>query len=136
VIAVSFYDPETGLFTGEQLCCPLDSLPGNTLGRSYVIGLQDHRCRRVDLQTGEVVDFIPPQPSEAHEWDGKRWRFGAAERKRIRDDKNARFRIAKLEAAQHRRVRELLAANDPMLKRLDEQIEEERTKLIGQTDAT
>jgi hypothetical protein len=40
-----------------------------------VLGHYDGLCQRVDVQTGEVVDYQPPRPSPNHDWDEqtKRW---------------------------------------------------------------
>jgi hypothetical protein len=38
-------------------------------------GHHDTNCKRVDLQTKTVIDYVPPQPSSDHQWnnDTKRW---------------------------------------------------------------
>lgn len=75
----SIYDIYTGLFTGGQYQGPsaslreqLDHLPENL---SYVMGAFDHLSQRVDLATGDVVDYVPEQPGPRWQWHGetKRW---------------------------------------------------------------
>jgi hypothetical protein len=61
---LSFYDPATGLFTGRRRRGHRLS----TEGLSVVEGAYDHLSQRVDLESGAVVDYQPPQPSPDHEW--------------------------------------------------------------------
>jgi hypothetical protein len=86
---VSFYDPETGIFTGRQFRGSLRNLSANTPpGMKALRGRYDHRTQRVDVETGEVVAYdAPPDPGQ----------------KRNR----ARARIRALEAKQERPLREL-----------------------------
>lgn len=77
----SLYDLATGALTGMQVS---DQRPDHieqmaAAGIGLVAGEHDHMCRRVDLETGEVVDYQPPAPADtelqAWTWDAgtKRW---------------------------------------------------------------
>lgn len=137
--AISFYDKTTGLFTGRTLRCSGHSV--ETLGASaqegegFVEGLHDHVSSKVDLQTGKVIDYQPPQPSADHEWDAtaKRWKLTAAAEQREIRRQNALRQIAALEAAQARPHRELTLdpANIQARQRL-EAIEKEIASLRAQ----
>jgi hypothetical protein len=87
---VSFYDPETGIFTGRQFRGAFRILEANTpAGMKALIGRYDHRTQRVDVETGKVVVYAaPPDPVE----------------NRNRD----RASIRALEATQLRAMRELM----------------------------
>jgi len=113
----SFYDAQTGLFVGktfssndEQHDTRRDPVKAHTPE-----GLQSNRRYSRSLvkegrsATGEVVDYQPVQPSPEHEWnsDTKRWVVSAAAADRTRKRTAALARIAALEAAQHRPLREL-----------------------------
>jgi hypothetical protein len=70
------YSVETGLFTGVQIECPDSQVDANTPeGHSCLIGEFDYLSQRVNVGTGEVVDYQPPAPSDDHAWDAgiKRW---------------------------------------------------------------
>lgn len=45
------------------------------VGCGMLDGTHDHLSKRVDLTTGQIVDYQPPQPSGEHEWNGasRRW---------------------------------------------------------------
>lgn len=98
-------------------------------GTKPIEGKFDPGSQKVDIETGEVVDYIPPAPSIEHEWRGKQWvkraEVVAAESERAK----ARAQIANLERQQARRVRELLMQNDVGLQTIDAQITELRRKL-------
>jgi hypothetical protein len=59
----------------------------------------------MDLQSMQLVDYQPPQPSPRHEWNPttKRWQRHTALKR-----SDALARIAELEKGQHRTVRETL----------------------------
>ena len=96
-IVASIYRIATGLFTGRTYSGDDGHL---TLGadEAWIDGLHDHLSRRVDLTTGQVVDYQPPAPPDTeHEtfaWDASikrwvgtptsaaHWRFVRAERDR------------------------------------------------------
>ena len=79
-VTLSFASAETGLFIDR-----VDSGPPGWAGAEVPAGLiaiegrHDHRCRRVDLATGEVVPWQPPAPPDdvlqTWAWDAtaERW---------------------------------------------------------------
>lgn len=76
----SFADQDTGLFTGRSFSGPESSLPANTPpGTIAVPGMHDPGSARLDLETGEVVDWQPPKPADTElatwRWDdeSRRW---------------------------------------------------------------
>lgn len=74
----SIYDQATGIFKDKRFSGSPDMLLDQLrvdIGCSFILGEYDHLSQRVDLQTGEVVDYIPPQPTPRHEWnpETKRW---------------------------------------------------------------
>lgn len=128
----SFCDERTGLFVGRSYSGPAAALEANTpTGCLAVEGQHDPLSQRVDVETGEVVDYQPPQPDDDHEWDdeARRWVLTAAASERIAQVAAARAKIAELERKQARRVRELLAESDPQLKAIDDEIAQHRAVL-------
>ena len=91
----------------------------------------DVLSQRIDVQTGELVDYQPPQPSADHEWNeiSRRWVLSQHAQTRNARRQAAQARIDELERRQARRVRELLAAQDPQLKQLDDEIAALRSDL-------
>lgn len=78
----SLYVKESGIFTGGKICCGENDLNANVPdGQSCVLGSHDHLSQRVDLETGLVVDYIPPQPSANHVWNTTtlRWDYQRTE---------------------------------------------------------
>lgn len=72
----SIYCTRTGLFTGATIICAAQHLAANVpAGHSCMLGRYDHLSQRIDVETGRVIDYQPPRPSERHEWDPatKRW---------------------------------------------------------------
>ena len=132
----SLCNKATGLFTGKRWSIPdsrelnLELVPE---GFEAVPGIHDHLSRRRDSETGEVVDWQPPRPSDDHDWDTteRRWKVRQSILERAQRRANAVERIAELERRQHRRVRELLAASDPTLRQLDEEIATLRAEIRG-----
>lgn len=61
----SFYDPETGIFSGTTFSGPSHSLERNTpSGFAAKDGLHDHLLRRIDIKSGGVVDYRSPKIDE------------------------------------------------------------------------
>ncbi len=110
---VHFYDARTGLFTGVSIHTNLTSpeevkafIAENTpAGHGAYVGYLDALSQRMDVSTGQIVDYQPPQPSPRHEWNPvtRRWQKQAALKRSA-----ALARIAELEKGQHRTVRETL----------------------------
>lgn len=60
----SFYTVSNGLITGIEYAGPDEYLAQNTPENCAAIeGSHDWQCRRVDLQTGQVVPYQPPAPA-------------------------------------------------------------------------
>jgi hypothetical protein len=81
------YKLDSGLFTGVSIECGSGQLVNNVPdGCSCIIGTYDHLSQRVDLASGLVVDYIPPQPPDAasggsYAWDDstKRWLYAPSD---------------------------------------------------------
>lgn len=107
-----FYDLATGLFTRQRLAASdQDLVAANTPpGCGAYAGEVDPDSQRVDVATGDLVDWQPPRPSEDHAWDTerRRWELSPAAAKREAERIDAQRRITALEIAQLRPLRELL----------------------------
>lgn len=128
----SFYDPATGELTGRTFSGPESLLEVNTPnGHAAVEGCHDRLARRVDLATGDVVPWQPPQPTADHEWHAEleRWVLNAAAVKRL----GTLDRIVELERSQHRAMREAVlgsaTARDRLLE-IDQAIAALRSQLL------
>jgi hypothetical protein len=83
-------------------------------GLGVIQGRFDPLSQRVDLTTGAVVDYVPPQPDEDHEWrdnviNGRpRWVKKPEVVERELRVAGARREIERLESTQLRAMRELL----------------------------
>jgi hypothetical protein len=113
----SLYVLSTGIFTGvvrttgrrkEDLPVPA--------GYGFAEGSYDHLSQRLDLATGQVVDYQPPRPDDDHEWtetdaDGtplRRWTLKPKVAERRARKAAASARIAELAAKEGRAIREHL----------------------------
>lgn len=149
----SFFDPNTGSVVGFRYGGPLTDLAANTpSGLTPILGEVDGLSQRVDVvalaaaKEGAraedfVVDYQPPRPSVNHEWDAnrRRWTKSAPVVARELADRRARARIAALELAQHRPVRELTidpnnAEAQSRLDEIDSEIATLRQDLIAARD--
>lgn len=120
----SQYDKTTGVFTSQIYTGP--RRPADTETHAWRNGIFNHIRERVDLSTDGVVQTEAPSDSAA---DSQR------QRRRLL------AQINELERKQARRVRELLAASDPRLQALDEEISALRATLgdavvTAETDTT
>jgi hypothetical protein len=111
---VHIYDLETGLFTGqahqtavhdpESVAAFIDDAtpPGHG---AYVGKYVDYLSKKVDVDTGMLTEYQPPQPSRRHTWNAetKRWQANTREQREV-----VLARIAQLENGTHRAVRETL----------------------------
>ncbi|MGA8707309.1 MAG: hypothetical protein WB646_10015 [Steroidobacteraceae bacterium] len=110
---VHFYDSKTGLFSGASIHTNLTAPKAvksfisehTPEGQGAYIGYVDPLSQKIDIQTMQLVDYQPPQPSPRHEWNPttKRWQRQMALKR-----SDALARIAELEKGQHRSVRETL----------------------------
>lgn len=81
-----FYDQNTGLLHGNSIVLNAPEDNDATLMRNCPIGHKPVQgnlhplTQRVDIATGQVIDYQPPAPSVDHEWnaDTKRWQLSAA----------------------------------------------------------
>lgn len=72
----SLYDAATGIFTGVSLSCQDCDLQANIPdGQRCIIGHYEQLSQKVDIESGSVHDYQPPQPSTNHFWNQitKRW---------------------------------------------------------------
>lgn len=107
----SFHDPATGLIAPETVTCSERQADANTRpGLTRIEGKLDHLSQRVDIETGDVVDYQPPAPSALHEWDAaaKRWILPAAVIAEQAEQRALLAMIQRIEARQPRAIRELL----------------------------
>lgn len=109
---VHIYNAKSGLFTGASFHTNQTdpkaiavfiaevTPPGHAAYRGYVV---DALSQKVDLPTGRLVEYQPPQPSPNHEWNPtiRRWQRAKSTKR-----STSLSRIAELEANQHRAVRE------------------------------
>ena len=138
----SFYDEQTGLFTGRIYSGAL--LKENTpAGCGSAEGAIDHLSQRVELATGEIIDYQPPPPDVDHEWDTVSRRNVLKPEVAVRRAEKAvaRTRINELERAQLRPLRELAidAKNAEAAARLadiDTEIRRMRATLTAETGTT
>jgi hypothetical protein len=87
-----FFDAKTGYLTGRAYSGPDEMLDANTPpGCAAIEGEFDCLSQRVDLETGEIIDYQPPAPDEFHEWTGKRWvmRADVLQRRQVRAEAEA-----------------------------------------------
>ena len=119
---VSFHHKETGIFSSAVLTSTDDSAIAINTPRDHVAieGAYDPLSKRVDVATGEVVDYQPPLPSADHEWNAttKRWQLTAAVTAKREARRSALASIAALEASGVRAVRELALGQAGALDRL------------------
>jgi hypothetical protein len=114
----SLYDSATGVFTGQTLTLPEAMLKANVPpGLAAMEGAFNEHGQRVDLETGEVVEWQSPQPpgdDMRHPvWDEntRRWRFVPTERaEQLRS-------VRELEGGQARALRALALNPDDQVAR-------------------
>ena len=133
----SFFDSRTGEILKRRFRGTQKAVIRNTpAGATAIAGQYDRLSQRVDVATGEVIDYQPPAPSADHEWresvnDGRpRWVKTAEVVQRERADRIARARIAELEAAQPRAIREHALGDESATARL-QAIDQEIAALRG-----
>lgn len=75
-----FYDLQTGVFSGKSLGGPVDWVDSNTPdGMGAWSGPVDPKSQRVDIATGELIDYQPPKPADTSDtvwtwdYDSRRW---------------------------------------------------------------
>jgi hypothetical protein len=119
---VSFYHVETGLLHDVMLTTSDESIIALNApaGHIAIDGHHDSLSKRVNVETGEVVEYQPPAPSAEHVWhdETKRWRLSDGAQAKIDGRAAALARIAALVDSQHQFVREYLLGVAPALERL------------------
>jgi len=114
----SFYKLDTGLFTGARFHGMHEWLSMNRPdGCGFLLGEFDHLRQRVDTDTGQVLDYIPPAPPstefESYEWDTnkKQWEAKLSPAGKARaHNKPLDIEITQLEYQQMRSLREAVVA--------------------------
>jgi hypothetical protein len=83
-VVAYFYDPGTGVFTGSSFVGPARMLAANTPPAVSVFDATttsvDPQSQRVDVVSGELIDYQPPKPDDQGgecnwQWDAssRRW---------------------------------------------------------------
>ncbi len=111
---VHIYSLQTGLFTGQAhhtsnrdpdaLAAFIDDATPSGHG-AYIGKYVDYQSKKVDVETGLLVEYQPPQPSRKHVWNAetKRWQLNSRGQR-----ETVLARINQLENSTHRAVRETL----------------------------
>jgi hypothetical protein len=105
----SVFDPKDGQFTGHIISGPASALTENLPPTMQAIeGRFDRLSQRVDIESGAVVEYQPPQPDVDHEWNAqtKRWEKRPDVVQREIRRTVALAKIAELELNQQRPMRE------------------------------
>lgn len=107
---VTFFHKETGILNGKHLlvsddCAVALNIPADHEAIDHPPEhMLDHLSQRVEVETGAVIDYEPPRPSEEHEWNAqvKRWQLRAevVRERAVRTDN--RLRVTQLRTDQHR----------------------------------
>ena len=117
----SVYRLADGVFTGGQVGLPAAASEANRRhvldsatpeGHATIEGRFDRFSQRIDISTGQVVDYQPPAPDADYEWNGKRWQPSAAAIAREAARRADLQRIAELEGSQHAVMRALLLGDE------------------------
>lgn len=108
---VSFYHRETGLFNGRHLMVADPALIALNTPPDHIAIEGDHYdplTQRVDVDTGKVIDHLPPKPSDEHEWSGisRRWQLRPEVTAKQKAKAQALGRITELELKALRALRE------------------------------
>jgi hypothetical protein len=106
----SFYDELTGAISKRTYQGPERYLDRNTpTGHVAIAGEYDWLSQRVDVATGEVVAYRPPQPDAEHEWNAtiRRWVKRPDIVARDNRDAAAREKLREIDLARIRPLAEL-----------------------------
>jgi hypothetical protein len=134
---VSFYHKVSGLFHARHLMSSdAKSIALNTPDEHIAIDGDhfDRLSQRIDVKTGKVIDLLPTQPSDDHEWNAtdRRWQMKPEVVAKEETRRHAILRITQLEMSGVRSLRELAlgeAKAADRLKALDTEIAELRKSL-------
>ncbi|HEY4972900.1 MAG TPA: hypothetical protein VII41_04785 [Steroidobacteraceae bacterium] len=127
---VSFYHKVSGLFHARHLMSSdAKSIALNTPDEHIAIDGDhfDRLSQRIDVKTGKVIDLLPTQPSDDHEWNAtdRRWQMKPEVVAKEETRRHAILRITQLEMSGVRSLRELAlgeAKAADRLKALDSEI--------------
>jgi hypothetical protein len=136
-----YFDRATGIFTGQQFSTSVEdgaelSVAANCPdGCGSIEGIYDTEAQRVDMASGLVIDYQPPQPTLDHEWNvlAKRWRLTPAKQLARDASVTAQGRIEALERGALRTLREVALGKPGATARLqaiDDQIAALRVDLV------
>jgi hypothetical protein len=144
------FDLSTGIFIGRSMSGGEEFLEANKPeGFDWIGGVTDWQSQRVDLDTGQLIDYIPPVPGPAadYEWssESRRWRKTAVAIMRDQRHAAAMAEIEHLETkVQPRILREVQLARldsrqpDPetvsRLRAMDQRIEALRADIAPAQD--
>jgi len=134
-----FYHKDTGLFHGRHLMTSDPSLIAPNTPPDHIAIEGDHFdaiSQRVDVATGKVIDRVPPQPSEDHEWNAsiRRWQVKSELVAKQEARRVALERIRYLELKALRALREHALGQSTAIDRLksiDDEIAQLRAMLLG-----
>jgi len=135
-----YYDERTGVLHGDTLAINANAGHKEAAaancppGHKPIEGHFDPLSQRVDVATGQVIDYQPEQPSNDHEWDAqvKRWRLNPEMAAAAEARRTTLAKIRELEAGQARAVREAVLTGDPTrLAAIEAQIAELRRQLVA-----
>jgi hypothetical protein len=138
------FDTATGLFKGKLSLQDGAQLAANVpAGCGAIHGDHDIYASRVDVQTGEVIEYIPPapEPESDHEWnpDSRRWTVQPAS---IERSTQRAIAVAELEALDRKQARAaaelLLDAKDATARAFFEKFaaeKEAQRRIIREIDA-
>jgi len=122
----AIYRVSDGQIVSHVTCHPRQLERNTPKGFASKEGSYDALSQRIDVETGLIVDYQPPQPDADHEWDAqaKRWNKRAEVVDRETKRLARRARADELRRSQHDRVRVLLLelTKDPQLKAIDDEI--------------
>lgn len=128
---ITLLDLKTGAL-GRVLTLPEMAIAQNVPdGFGFVAGRHDRQSQRVDLSTGEVIDFQPAQPSNDHEWNAetKRWQLKPEVIERNQRHAEAQAQLEALDPKETRALSDLAANPD------DQSAKERLADIRAQKDA-
>lgn len=113
---VTYYHKETGtlhptsVFASEDSAVELNCPPDHVAIDHPVDAQLDRLSQRIDIASGQVVDYQPPQPSDEHEWhvETRRWRLNIAATAERDAACAARLRITALANTERHLMRRLV----------------------------
>jgi len=130
------YDQSTGAIRARFDLPEADAEKQLSRGEGLYRGDADCRLHRIDPETGERIEADDARPDAGAVWIKSELRWMSKAELNQADDLRIKQQIRELEERQHRRVREMLAASDPQLQRLEEDIATLRAQVNAETETT